>query len=327
MIRELPIGYDLSPWAQTYVEGLRQRGMFRDPARTCSRGELEALLGGHQLPISEPLFDFEYNLGGWSSHHQSGAHGWGVYLSLQGDAAASRVAIEFRQASWIFDVGQNEPHEDGDASPVWGTGYPRAFFLERPLVPAGMAGEDVIYFLGELGEVYAFIPPLNQIYLCAGSGRTLLERNGLNHLKGQTWLEAHVCADVGYLLADALGVPLHAPACDQFFRYWANENVQVQRCPDFPPCVFGTRIACRREADFLTAMRLAAETLGPEPVRVWRNANNAVADSGIQFLSKHGFPHQVVVGAGDGQHGWIEANDPSDNRLVRYVQGKFEPAE
>ncbi len=321
---ELQIGYELSPSAQAYVAAQRRSGMRRDSARTCSRGELERLLATHQLPVSDAIWDFERNLGGWCSEQAQSTHGLGIYLSLQEDASASAVAAEFRRTSWLFDRQQDEADDDNDVTPIWGKGFPRAFFLDRALVPAGMAGEDVIYFLGERGEVYAFIPPLNELYLCAGSGRTLLERNALGHVRGAAWFEAHVCADAAQTLAAALDVAVYEPACDELFKYWANDEVHIQRCPDVPPCIFGTRISCKSAADFLSAMRSVAGQLGPETMRLWRNANNSVTNSGIHLLSSHDIPYQVVVGAGDGEHAWIEAPDPHDNLLVRYAGGRFE---
>ena len=158
---EIEIGYRLSPLAQAYVRS--RATMIRDSDRTCGSEALTRLLQAHGLPVSREILDFEANLGGWCSSHSLSVSGYGVYLSLQDGDEVSLVSRELREREWLFEGQRDAVDEEGETSPLWGTGYPRAFFIDRPLVPGGMLGLDVHYFLGTGGEIYCWSLPLDML--------------------------------------------------------------------------------------------------------------------------------------------------------------------
>lgn len=306
------IGYALSPLAQAYVAN--ERTMARDSARTCDAEALQRLLERHRLPVAEAILDFEANLGGWSSTNPIAEAGYGVYLALQDEPACSPVAPRLRKRAWLFEGRRDEPDGAGALSPLWGTGYPRGYFLDRALVPAGMHGADLVVFLGEAGEVYAWIDSLSELLLLAGSGRTLLERSGLTHHKGQHWFEAHLCMDVGRRVAEMLNTPRFAPACDQLFEWWANEAVQICRVPEYAPCIMGTHVACADEADFTRIVRSLVGGNGGRPLRIWARANNINDQAGLDLLSNSGIEYETSYGAGPGNYDRIYDQETGEER-------------
>lgn len=301
-MKDPDINYSLSSLAIAYLNAERLQTMTRDLTRTSAREPLEALLAMHGLPMSPSIWDFEKHLGGWCSSNQMSEHGLGVYLSLQEGDGCSKVATELRRRTWIFEGECGRPDEDGEISPLWGTGYPRAFFLDRPLVPAGMNGLDEYFFLGESGEVYNWVSPLGQLVVEAGSGRTFLESRGLNHQKSQSWFEAHICADLGSVLATELSLTLFEQACDQLFQWWASDTMQIRLVPNFAPCISGTHLACANEKDFLRVMRMLQAALGVKRVRVWKRGNLINDQRGFDALSRAGIDCEILRGPGPG-HG------------------------
>jgi hypothetical protein len=294
---------ELSAFARKYVADERQRTMACDVAKRCSSEELRKLLIRHGLPVSAQILEFEQHLGGWCSSHPLSTKGLGIYLSLAEDESCSRVATELRGSGWIFEGSRDEPDDDGETSPIWGTGFPRAFFLSRPLVPIGMLGSDVFFFLGEQGEVYLWSMPLDEIYALAGSWRSLVEVFGLRHHKEQGWFEAHVCADVGELVSRELGVHRFEPACDFLFEWWANDDVQVRLVPDFAPCITGTHVACKNEADFVKVMSRIRSQLEVDRIRIWKRANGIVDQRGLDSLQRSGIDKEILTGPGPGHGG------------------------
>jgi hypothetical protein len=306
------IGYSLSPLARAYVAS--EHTMARDVARTCSPEVVQKLLQHHGLPVSQAIQEFEAQLGGWCSTNPLAEVGYGVYLSLQQEAHCSAVATKLRSRNWLFDGRRDAPDESGQFSPLWGTGYPRVFFQDRALVPAGMLGADVLLLLGEAGEVYAWVDSLGELLLRAGCGRTLLERFGLMRYKGQHWFEIHICGDVGAFAAEMLDVTHFQPACDQHFQWWANEAIQICCVPDYAPCIMGTHIACADERDFETLMRRLVETNGGRPLKTWARANNINDQAGRQLLSNFGIDHETLYGAGPGNYDLIYDNETGEER-------------
>lgn len=293
----------LSAFARKYVADERQRTMACDVAKRCSSEELRKLLIRHGLPVSAPILEFEQQLGGWCSSHPLSATGLGIYLSLAEDENCSRVATELRGSAWIFEGSQGELDEDGETSPIWGTGFPRAFFLSRPLVPVGMLGSDVFFFLGEQGEVYLWSMPLDELYAVAGSWRGFVEVFGLRHHKGQRWFEAHVCADVGELVSREVGGHRFEPACDHLFEWWISDGAQVRLVPDYAPCIMGTHVACRNEAGFLNVMHRIKGQLKVDRIRIWKRANGIVDQRGIDSMQHAGIECEILSGPGPGHDG------------------------
>lgn len=296
-------GYELSASARKYIADERRRSMMCDTAKRCSSEELQNLLKRHGLPVSARILEFEEHLGGWCSKHPLSASGLGICLSLDEGENCSRVARELRDSAWIFERSRDERDEDGETSPLWGSGFPRAFFLSRALVPIGMLGLDVFFFVGAQGEVYLWALPLDEIYIVAGAWRALVECFGLRHHRGQGWFEMHVCADVSAHVARTLKVPRFEPACDDLFQWWANDDVQVRLVPDYAPCIMGTHIACRDEGDFLSVMRCIQEQLKVDRIRIWKQANAVVDQRGIDSLQRAGIECEILTGPGPGHDG------------------------
>lgn len=297
----MQIGYKLSSLAQSYVAA--KSTMIRDPARTCSGADLSRLLRACGLPATDEVLDFEANLGGWCSTNPCAQTGYGVYLSLEAGDDCGPIATEFRANAWVFEGRRDEWNSDGETSPLWGTGYPRAYFQDRALVPAGMSGLDEFFFLGGGGEVYNWVSPADQLILEAGSGRTLLEVRGLTLHKGQGWFDVHICADVSAQLAHTLSVPRFEPACDHLFQWWASDAAQIRLVPDHAPCITGTHLACRSEADLERALRSISGVFGDGRIRLWKNANIIYDESGIESLLRAGFDCEIVTGTGSGHGG------------------------
>jgi hypothetical protein len=306
------IGYSLSPLARAYVAS--ERTMSRDSAKTCGAEDLRRLLKRHHLPVTQAILDFESNLGGWCSTNPLAETGYGVCLSLQDESSCSPVAAKIRSRKWLFELGRDELDESGQLSPLWGTGYPRAFFLDRALVPAGMLGAEVLLLVGETGEVYVWIDSLNELVLRAGCGRTLLERFGLARHKGQHWFEIHICCDVGAFVSESLNVPSFEWACDQHFEWWANDRVQICRVPDYAPCIMGTHIACADEREFSRLMHRLGDESGGHPLRIWARANNINDQSGRDLLSITGVDHETLYGAGPGNYDRIYDSESGEER-------------
>lgn len=209
----------------------------------------------------------------------------------------------FRRASDLFRAERGEQ----ERSPLWGTGYPRVFFGDRPLVPAGAFDQGSWYFIGAGGELYCYVEILDQLVLLAASGRTMLERAGLIHQKGQRWFEAHICADVGAFIAQQLAVPRFEAACDNFFEYWANDTIQMRKIAGYAPCVEGTHIACGNEDVFLNLLDRARAHLQVSRLRCWSRANLINDGSGLHALSAAQLDYELLTGRGPG-HGEDEAS-------------------
>lgn len=297
------IGYALSASAYRFIEYERTQTMVRDRARTCAAGELSALLAKHGLPVSAAVLDFEANLGGWCSSNPHAYSGYGVYLCLQEGERCSLVASALRRRSYIFEGTRDEMDEDGETAVLWGTGYPRAFFMDRPLVVAGMNSLDAVFFLGGTGEMYLWLTDVYELRLLAGCARTMLESDGLAYLKGQGWFEAHVCADVGALVTAELGLERFEPGSDHLFEWWINDAAQVRLVPDYAPCITGTHMACKREVDFLKVMRRIKGQLNVDRIRIWKRANGITDQRGIDSLQRAGIECEILTGPGPGHGG------------------------
>lgn len=294
--------YKLSPLAAAYLDYERSQTMVRLSEQSCSGDEVLRLLGEHGLPASDAVRDFEQNLGGWCSSNPHALSGFGVCYCLRSGPNSSPVAEQLRRSAWVFEGNRDEADEDGEVSPLWGTGYPRAFFEDRALTIVGMNGPDALFFLGPDGELYLWIMSLDRLSVLAGSARTMLERNALEHFKQQLWFEVHICADVSQLVQEVLDMPVYEPACDHLFRWWANDTSQVRLIPDFAPCITGTHVACEDEEDFVKAMVGIKDGLGVERLRVWKGANAINDDRGIGGLSRAGIGCEILSGPGPG-HG------------------------
>jgi hypothetical protein len=314
------IRYDLSEWAKAYVQTRAYSNEMpcrRDARRTCSASELVDLLSKHGLPHTEAIVDFEERVGGWSAEHPPSPCGLGVFLSLQQGEGCSPVADQFRSAMNWF-AGEAERRAGPEAwsySPLRGTGYPRTFFQQRALVPAGMAGQEHAYFLGERGEMYLFISTLDQLYLVAGSGRTLIERWGMSQRKiNRAYWEIHVCADVAARVAEGLAVPRFEAACDDYFTVWANDAVQIRLVHDVAPNIFGTHIAVAEADDLLLAVRQLRSSIPARPLMVWSGANNIGDAGGLALLSSEGIDARVLYGPGPGNYEYTI--DPETGEVV-----------
>ncbi len=306
MSDRLEVNYELSPWGREFLlsrECDASMPCYRRAERVRPAEELRFTLGQAGLPWTEAVAAFEYNLGGWSAGDARALWGLGVALSLDETPSCSQIAARFRKAkSWFAtDLERHDGPESWSYLPFRGTGYPRAFFQERALVPVGMTGEEHVYFVGEQGEVYLFITTLDQLYLIAGSGRTLIERWGLVQRKrNKAHWEVHLCEDVGAQIADALQVPRFAPACDEYFTVWANDQAQIRLVQDVSPNVFGTHISTQEPKDLLRAVRKVQRSHGSRPLRVWAGANNIDDLGGRGALANAGIEVDVLFGPGPG---------------------------
>jgi hypothetical protein len=272
------------------------------------------------LPVSEPLLDYEKSLGGWSSTNPYSESGNGIYLCLQEGNKRSATAAQLEKRGYLFEGKRDEPDEEGDMSPIWGTGFPRLFFQDRPLVPGGMLDQDCIYFVGTQGEVYLYVDLTDTLVLLAGSGRTLLESGGLGYQKAKAWYEAHICADVSGFLSDLLCVPDFEPACDQFFRWWANDTAQIRLSADYAPCIMGTHIACESKEDFLKAFEALRHHLQVDRVRVWKRANLIGDGRGLQALKDAEVDYEELDGEPPGH--WQPYWD--ENKKMHYQPSLYD---
>lgn len=302
------ITYDLSEWANAYVLSHLHSDTVpwrRDPRRTCELTALGALLVRHGLPYTQAIVEFEQHVGGWGPDVGLEFFGLGVFSALTDSEVRSPVAEGFREAQRWFasDAERLAGPQAWSYLPLRGTGYPRAFFRDRPLVPAGMLGPEHVYFLGEHGEVYLLLDSLSQLSLVAGSGRTLFERWGLSHLKrGRPFWEVHLCTDVAKELASALEVPKWKPACDDYFAVWATDEVQIRLVRDVAPNIFGTHLAVA-DADRLLAAVRRVQALNPQKrLRFWSGANHIHDAGGLALLLNEGVEVEVLSGPGPGNY-------------------------
>lgn len=302
------ITYDLSEWANAYVLSHLHSNTVpwrRDPRRTCELKELGALLVRHGLPYTQAIVEFEQHVGGWSAEAGSELYGLGVFWSLTESGVRSPVAERFRETqSWFArDAERLAGAQAWSYLPLRGTGYPRAFFRDRPLVPAGMWGPEHVYFLGEQGEVYLLLGSMSQLSLVAGSGRTLFERWGLTHRKrGRPFWEVHLCMDVAEELASVLKVPKWQPACDEYFAVWATDEVQIRLVRDVAPNIFGTHLAVADADQLLNAVRRVQALRPRKRLRFWSGANHIHDAGGLAVLLNEGIEAEVLSGPGPGNY-------------------------
>lgn len=303
MSAPLEITYDLSPMGQREILERRALGCERQPHRTCAASRLAGVLGKAGLPLTDELLDLELNVGGWCAPDPRSLWGLGLYLSLEEGTDCHAIATRFRKRpSWFAgDEERGAAPLEWSYLPLRGTGYPRAFFGERALVPMGMTGEEHVYFLGKQGEVYVFLTSQDQLSLVAGSGRTLIERWGMSrHKQEHSYVELHVCADVATLIAEKLDVPLFEPACDQYFQVWANDSIQLRLVHDVAPNVFGTHVAAREPEQLLRAVRSVMASRDWPGLRVWAGANNVDDLGGRSVVASAGIELEVLFGPGPG---------------------------
>lgn len=308
MSERLEVNYDLSPWGKEFLlsrENDASMPCYRQTERTRPAEELRRALGIMGLPCTDAILEFEDNFGGWSAVDTNALWGIGVHLSLHDAPKGCAVAERFRRAnSWFApDLERRNGPESWSYLPFHGTGYPRAFYRERPLVPVGMTGEEHVYFLGEHGEVYMFVTTIDQLSLVAGSGRTLIERWGLNQRKrNQAHWEVHFCEDVGAQVADILQVPKFDPASDEYFTVWANDEAQIRLVHDAAPNIFGTHISTREPAGLLRAAREVHQSHRSRPLRLWASANNIADLGGRGEIANSGIDVEVLFGPGPGNY-------------------------
>lgn len=287
METDFHIGYPLSRWARRYVASLEESATFRcvrERSRTCSRAELQALLQHYQLPMSEAVWDFELNVGGWGTLGQRSELGFGVYLSLLDGPGQSAVAESFRRRAWLFE----EDEEDPDEGPLRGEGYPRAFCGESPLVPAGMITEDEVYFIAPNGEILLYIPMTGSCTLVSGCARTFFEQRGLELARADFEAEIHVCADVEGSLLKELNLTRCDEACDQWFKVWTGSEMQVRQIGRFGPSIPGTHVAARSNEILVEAVRVIARHLRVERLLVQPGANLISDFGGRRALTNAG---------------------------------------
>jgi hypothetical protein len=314
------ITYDLSEWANAYVLNHRHSDTVpwrRDPSRTCEPTALGALLVRHGLPYTQAILEFEQHVGGWSAEAGSGLSGLGVFWALTEGPIRSPVAERFRETQRWFasDAERLAGPQAWAYLPLRGTGYPRAFFRDRPLIPAGMVGPEHVYFLGEQGEVYLLLDSLNQLSLAAGSGRTLLERWGLTQRRrSRPFWEVHLCSDVAEELASALDVPKWLPACDDYFAVWATDEVQIRLVRDVAPNIFGTHLAVADSAQLLHAVRRVQALRPHQRLRFWSGANHIHDAGGLAMLLNERFDADVLSGPAPGNYEYTI--DPESGEIV-----------
>lgn len=313
------IAYDLSPWALRELSGRIASGYERRSRWACPTSQLTETLTNLGLPATEELLGFEQNLGGWSRPEPESLWGLGIGLSLGETAECHGIAKRIRKhAGWFArDTERQEGPREWSHLPMHGTGYPRAFFRDRALVPAGMTGEEHVYFVGARGEVYLFLVSQDQLLLTAGSGRTLIERWGmLGHRSEHAYVELHICANVGPLVARTLGVPLFTHACDDYFTVWANDTVQLRLVHDVAPNIFGTHIAVRNPEQLLLAVREVMAQHEWRSLRVWAAANNVDDLGGRTTIENAGIELQTLFGPGPGNFEYTIDPDSGEETFV-----------
>ncbi len=301
---ELPIGYPLSSLAQRYIGAERSMHVTRRRSLTCSREKLGELLTAHGIVLTEAAFDFEQNLGGWGYDRPDSEYCFGIYCSLRAGEGASTVAKAFRQMNWLFERAREQPNVDGEVSPIWGTGHPRLFFRDRPLIPAGMKGTELLYFVGPHGEIYLYQRETDVLLLVAGAGRAMIERDAFAALTPgwDDWYRVHVCGDAAVLASASLGVAECKRCSDALFRVWANDDVQIVSVPDIAPCIGGTVVATRRPDDLLKVIRECSALTPSGTLCCWERANNLRDERGLSLLSRGDVSVRVLNGAAPGHY-------------------------
>lgn len=301
---EIPIGYPLSPLAQTYIETERTKSVMRHQKLTCSPEKLVQLLTAYNIPVTEHLIDFEKNLGGWVYSDVQSEYGMGIFCAFQQGENSTTIAKNFQKIDWLFNSKRNQINIHGDMLPVWGTGYPRLFFQDRLLIPAGMQGIECLYFLGLKGEIYLYQRELDSLLLVAGSGRTWIEQNALTKYTADlnNWYQIHLCADVAITVANVLRVELYSPCTDNLFQIWANDKIQIRSIPDIAPCIMGTVIATKNPDELLDALQKIQALVPGKPLRLWERANNLFDSAGLSLLSQSGIAFELLNGAAPGHY-------------------------
>jgi hypothetical protein len=322
MSDRLEVTYALSPWAREFLltrESDTVMPCYRRGHRVLSVEQLRARLARAGLPFTDAIAELECNLGGCALEDGRTPYGLGVSLSLDDAPDCSPVAARFRGSPQLFatDDERLSGPEGWSYLPLRGTGYPRVFFQGRALVPAGMTGQEHVYFLGERGEVYLFVTTLDQLYLVAGSGRTWIERCGLVHRKrGRAYWELHICGDVGAHLAEALHAPKFAPACDEYFTVWASDEAQIRVVHDVSPNIFGTHVSTTEPDELLRALRKVLQGHRHGPLRVWSGANNIDDLGGMSVLTNAGIEAEVLFGPGPGNFDYSIDPDTGEECFV-----------
>ncbi len=91
------------------------------------------------------------------------------------------------------------------------------------------------------------------LYLVAGSGQTMLEREALHTAvpDWDDWYRIHICADASAFVVKYLALRESPECSDDLFRVWVGEDAQVVLTPDHAPSIAGTVVATRRPGDLL----------------------------------------------------------------------------
>lgn len=319
-----PIGYSLSPLAQRYVEEERIGSVIRRRQFTCSSEELTQLLSAYHINVTPHALHFEQNLGGWCYNDAASDYGLGIFCSLQQGDNASAIAKAFRNVKGLFENSDDSSQAHGERLPVWGTGYPRLSFQNRPLIPAGMKGFELLFFLGPQGEIYLYQKEVDTLLLLAGSGRTWLEQEALTKYTSSwnDWYRVHVCADVANVAAEMLSVEHYAPCTDSIFNVWANEKVQIRLIPDIAPCIMGTAIATQDPSDLLSILQKIKAQNKNAPLRLWERANNLYDAKGLSLISHAGVEFQLLDGAPPGHYDRVVDGDTGEEH---YQPSQYNP--
>lgn len=334
MSERLEVTYALSPWGREFLLS-REHGSvppcYRRRHRIRPVEQLRATLALAGLPFTDAIAELEINLGGWAVEDTRTPLGLGVFLSLDDAPDCSPVAARFRKSHRLFatDEERRSGPEGWSYLPLHGAGYPRAFFRERSLVPFGMTGQEHVYFVGERGEVYLFVTTIDQLFLVAGSGRTLIEWWGLVHRRGnRTQWEVHLCEDAAVRIAEELQAPKFSPACDDYQTVWANDAAQVRLVHDVAPNVFGTHLSTAEPEVLLRAIRAVQDSRhvhqsrpvhqrhAGQPLRVWAAANNIDDLAGRTVLENAGIELDVRFGPGPGNFDYTVDPDTGEGSYV-----------
>lgn len=325
MDAELAIGYRLSSRGRQYVDAQRSKLVKRQRRLTCDSRRLLELLAQSRIEVTTAAVDFEENLGGWGYERADSEFCLGVFCSVYDGEMPNAVATRFRRMGWLFERAREQVSVDGEVSPIWGTGYPRVFFQERPLVPAGMHGSELLYFLGSGGEIYVYQRETDVLLLVAGSARAMLERDAFAALTPgwDEWYRVHVCADAAELVSTYLGVAVSEPCSDALFRVWANEEAQIVSVPNWAPCIGGTVVSTRHSGDLLRVLRKLAGSDPSKPLYCWERANNLRDARGLSMLSEEGLNLRLLDGAAPGHFDRIVDGETGD---VTNQPSKYDPS-
>ncbi|XXX76341.1 hypothetical protein WMF30_52700 [Sorangium sp. So ce134] len=194
----------LSEHAQTV---LRQRGMKRNPRKTCTAERLTELLAERGLPVWDTALELERRLGGVTT--APGMTMMGVFAALQGFESDCRLSID-----------RLLRYEDQILLPVSEPGNSESW----------MDRTGVLYMVFPDDD---FCTPTDASYL------TWLERSAfvaedlripqVRPFGVMAWTLA------GETAARALGVPLFSPASDQFGTIWYQHGICVDenRVPNY----------------------------------------------------------------------------------------------